>query len=501
MSLSVLIPARNEIYLEKTIRNVLENAEGEIEVLVALDGYLPDPPFDIGDSRVKFYPIEKAVGHRAATNLLAREAKGKFVMKLDAHCAVGKGFDVILAADCEYDWTVIPRMYNLDTDTWTPKYFDNFDKAVRQRKVHDYLYIYINERGELRTQYYPDAINKELHHSRKDILIDESMSCMGPSFFMHKDRYWELGGCDENHEGGWGQQAIEVACKAWLSGGKLMVNKKTWFAHWFRGHLGWPYPITGNQINRCREYSKDLWLNDKWPLQKRKFMWLVEKFNPPGWEKKAPEPVAEEPNFGDYPTPDEKMFLFKKMYWHIIKRSNFIRWRGHVVLKFPSDLMLYQRVIRDKRPDFIIETGTFNGGSAIYLADMCDLNGKGQVITIDRVAKSRPQHARITYLEGDSVSDEMLQKVKDIVGGKSAMVILDSDHSFKHVSEELKKYSPLVTKGQYLVVEDCYGKFGEEDEPLQARDAFLKENKDFVLTDYHDRFLVGITMGGWLQRK
>lgn len=325
---------------------------------------------------------------------------------------------------------------------------------------------------------------------------------------MHKERFWELGGCDENHEGGWGQQAIEVACKAWLSGGKLMVNKKTWFAHWFRGHLGWPYPITGNQIDRVRKYSTDLWLNNKWPQQKRDFMWLIKKFNPPGWEEKAvvekshAEEVQNEPGFGDYPTYEEKMFLFKKMYWHIIKRANFIRWRGHVVLKFPSDLMLYQRILRDYSPEYIIETGTFNGGSAFFLADVCELNKKGHVITIDKMAKKgRPEHPRITYLEGNSVGDEMIEKVKGIIGNKSAMVILDSDHSFKHVSEELKKYSPLVTKGQFLVVEDCYGKFGEEDEPFQARNEFLKDNKDFVLTDYHDRFLVGITMGGWLQRK
>lgn len=287
---SFLIPARNEIYLEKTVRNILENIRGDSEVLVGLDGWIPDPQIHFNDERVRVFHYPVAVGHRAVTNNLAREAQGKFVCKIDAHCSIGEGFDVILSQDCEYDWTVIPRMWNLDTETWTPRYFDDWRKAVRQRKVHDYLYIYINERGELRTQYYPSHINKVMHHERKDILIDETMSCMGPCFFMHQGRYWELGGCDEKHEGGWGQQAIELACKAWLSGGKLMVNKKTWFAHWFRGGQGWPYPISGRQIDRCRAYSKDLWLNDKWPLAKRKFMWLVEKFNPPGWDKKeSPE--------------------------------------------------------------------------------------------------------------------------------------------------------------------------------------------------------------------
>jgi len=104
---------------------------------------------------------------------------------------------------------------------------------------------------------------------------------------MHRDRFWELGGCDEN-PGGWGQQGIEVSLKAWLSGGCLKVNKKTWFAHWFRGGggPGFPYHITGKDVDKARNYSMDLWLNNKWPLQVRDFEWVVDKFKPKNWEGK-----------------------------------------------------------------------------------------------------------------------------------------------------------------------------------------------------------------------
>jgi hypothetical protein len=74
--LSVLIPARNEKYLENTVRDILLNAEGEIEVLVALDGWVPDPPFDVKDNRAVFYRLEKPIGQRAAINFLAKQAKG-----------------------------------------------------------------------------------------------------------------------------------------------------------------------------------------------------------------------------------------------------------------------------------------------------------------------------------------------------------------------------------------------------------------------------------------
>jgi len=268
--LSVIIPARNEIYLERTIRNILENAKGEIEVIAELDGYLPDPPINIGDPRVVFVHHETSIGQRACINHGAKIAKGEFIMKLDAHCAVGPGFDVILAQDCEYSWTMIPTMYNLDHATNLPKL----------HKKTNYMYIGCDSGRLLRAEYYGRS-----NEPRSDALIDDTMCCMGPGWFMHKARFLEQGGCDEKHEKGWGQQGVEVACKAWLSGGALKVNKKTWFAHWFRGGggPGFPYSISGNTIERVRKYSRDLWLNDKWEKQVRPFKWMIDKFNPPGW--------------------------------------------------------------------------------------------------------------------------------------------------------------------------------------------------------------------------
>ena len=284
LMLSVIIPAREEVYLERTIRNILENAEGEIEIIVELDGWMPNPQIAIDDDRVIFEYHKEVIGQRACINHGVSISKGKYIMKLDAHCAVDKGFDVKLAADCEPDWTVIPRMYNLDANEHVEV------KGVKQPNPHfwkpklhkktDYMYITgPTAEKPFRAMYYGG------HKPKSDKLIDETMCNMGPGWFMHKERFLYQGGCDEGHEGGWGQQGIEVSLKAWLSGGKLIVNKKTWFAHWFRGGggPGFPYKISGNQINRVRKYSQDLWLNNKWEKQTRTIEWLVEKFNPPGW--------------------------------------------------------------------------------------------------------------------------------------------------------------------------------------------------------------------------
>lgn len=271
--ISFLIPARNEIYLERTIRDILANCRGEVEILVGLDGYLPEPQIVIGDNRVVFYDYKSPVGHRRITNDLAKLAKGEFICKIDAHCAISPGFDVEMAAHCEPSWTVIPRMYALDITTWKPKL----------NKRTDYMYI-SGPTGDkpFRASYFNSG------QPKNEKMIDETMACMGPCFFMRRDRFFAQGGCDEAH-GGWGAQSVEVSLKAWLSGGALMVNKGAWFAHWFRnGGIGFPYEISGNAQERARIYSRDLWLNDKWPLATRKLSWLIEKFNPPTWEKAVP---------------------------------------------------------------------------------------------------------------------------------------------------------------------------------------------------------------------
>jgi cephalosporin hydroxylase len=298
---------------------------------------------------------------------------------------------------------------------------------------------------------------------------------------MSVKRFWELDGCDENHEGGWGQQSIEVSLKAWLSGGKLVVNKKTWFAHWFRGSDGgFPYEIKESQIERVRQYSKDLWLNDKWPKATRKLQWLIEKFNPPGWNM------------------DNEEFLYN---WVFKGKNRFPYWRGNRMLKYPTDIVLYEQVIWETKPDFIIECGTAYGGATLFLADMCEICGNGKVISIDRRPIGTPNHPRITYITGRTTADDVLGKVRGMISGK-VMVILDSDHRRAHVKRELHFYSEMVTPGQYMVVEDAWYK-GLPHGPAEAIQWFMKttRGKRFELTKIDDQFRSCLTRGGWLKHR
>lgn len=289
-NLTIIIPARNEVYLEKTIQNILTNKRGDTNIIVILDGYVPDPQINCDSEDVTFIHYEESIGQRQAINAAANETDAKYIMKLDAHCVVAEGFDVELMKtgdELGRNVTQIPRMFNLDSEKFEPRCNGDFEEAITRAKVTDYMHIGWNDKNELRTLYYRGSEYRRLHRDNAHIEIDDIMSCMGPCFFLNRDWFLEHGGCDTSH-GGWGQQGIEVACKAWLSGGRLVVNKRTWFAHWFRGSDGgFPYPISGREVANARKYSKDLWLNDKWDKAIRPFQFMLDKFNPPGWDEKS----------------------------------------------------------------------------------------------------------------------------------------------------------------------------------------------------------------------
>jgi len=284
-----------------------------------------------------------------------------------------------------------------------------------------------------------------------------------------------------------------------------MVHKGCWFAHWFRGSYehkegpgkgrkGFPYSIRQGQIDRARKHSDDLWLNDKWPLQTRNFSWLVDKFKPPTWEEKNV----------DYATIESREDLFVPMYKHLHRGKRDTSWRGVNILKFPSDLALYQEVIHETRPEVIVEIGTKFGGSALFFQDMLDLNGAGgKVITIDILDQVREKDTRIEYLISSSLDKELIKDIKKRVMGRRVMVVVDGNHNRRHVKWELYHYHAMVPTGMYLVVEDCYieknGKLKKYG-PCEAKEWFLKTKRGFEEVDRCERYLVGVTMGGWLRR-
>lgn len=299
MQLSILIPARNEMFLRATVENLLQNMEGDTEILVGLDGAWADPGLDQHSKvTVVYYP--ESIGQRAMTNQLARLARGKYLMKIDAHCAVDKGFDVKMIAEMKDDYTMVPTMYNLHAFDWVCSCGHRLYQGPTPEKCEkcggkmEREMIFAPRKGGPRSNFY--RFDNTLHfqywkdfEKRPEAQADvaETMSIQGSCFMLTKEKYFELDICSEQFKS-WGQQGVEVACKTWLSGGKVVVNKKTWYAHMFRtqgGDFGFPYENPGKDIEANRKLSRELFMGNKWDKAIYPFSWLLDKFAPiPDWD-------------------------------------------------------------------------------------------------------------------------------------------------------------------------------------------------------------------------
>lgn len=277
---SVLIPSRNEQFLQKTIDGVFKKAKGDIEVVVYLDGYWTDPVLK-HDPRLVVVHKSKVCGMRSGINSAAAVAKGEYLLKLDGHCLLDEGFDMKLKADCEDDWVVVPTRKRLDAENW----------CIQETKKPDINYMYLSYPDDPKDWGGPGLHGrlwreKNINPELKKVLIDETMSFQGSCWFLKRDYFYYLELMDEENYGPFWKEAQEIGLKAFLSGGRVMRNKNTWYAHLHKGkrygrgyHL--PKYITINATSYVNE-----WLNKKvWHKQKHDFAWLIDKFSPvPTWK-------------------------------------------------------------------------------------------------------------------------------------------------------------------------------------------------------------------------
>lgn len=280
---SILIPTRGEEYqvfgrsiLQKTVEDIYEKATGKFEVIVAFDG----PPYQELPNLPNLICLYlNWAGTKVALNEAAKVADGKYIFKVDAHCMFAEGFDETLQADIEDNWVVSPRFYVLNAEEW--KWQDN--------RFYDYFYLpcpLTDERGfRFKAGGHWLGRTKE----KLDLDIDENMKLHGSGFFMSRDYYWNyLDGLDpHNGAGSWNGEDIEVSLKTWLGPGnnKLMVNKKTWYAHMHRGgQRPREYGVSWRDCEASTNWSARYWLGNKWDKRVKNIEWLVDKFSPvPTW--------------------------------------------------------------------------------------------------------------------------------------------------------------------------------------------------------------------------
>jgi cephalosporin hydroxylase len=182
-------------------------------------------------------------------------------------------------------------------------------------------------------------------------------------------------------------------------------------------------------------------------------------------------------------------------------------WFGVPALKCPLDLWVYQEILHRTRPDVIVETGTSGGGSAYFMATICDLIDAGRIVTVDIADKpGRPDHPRVTYLKGSATDPRVVEEVRSSIGPEDrVMVLLDSNHKQDFVEQELEAYAPLVTSGCYLIVEDTnlnyWMDFGPG--PLEAVEAFLASDagRPFSVDSDCEKFFMTFNPSGYLLRE
>lgn len=190
-----------------------------------------------------------------------------------------------------------------------------------------------------------------------------------------------------------------------------------------------------------------------------------------------------------------------------------LSYRGIRTLKNPLDMWNYQEIIVERGIEWIVETGTRHGGSALFFADLLTARGaSGLVISVDvdHDSLQLPDHDRVRLLKGDSASPAIIDAIRSLLPAQRApmFVILDSDHRKAHVLRELAAYVPLMRPGDYLVVEDsCINghpvrpDFGPG--PMEAIQEFLDLNSGSLLADPAREGKFGCTFapGGYFTKK
>ena len=253
-SISVIIPAHKEPYLQKTIDSLHETSKDAIDVIVVLDDYWPDEPLE----NCTWIHAPYEVGMRSAINMGVSQSRSKYIMKCDGHCLFKKHWDAIFIRDCQPDWVLVPMLYGLHPDVW-------------QRFGHRREFFLIN-RDNFRGGDWPRYAERCEGQKLCDL-----MTFQGSCWFMEKQWYETIGGEDDINYGNGGREAQEISIKTWTMGGRCVLDRNLWYGHWRK-------PREHSTIRRAnRDKSRKFILRTY--RDDPKFKELLERFKPvPSWD-------------------------------------------------------------------------------------------------------------------------------------------------------------------------------------------------------------------------
>jgi len=278
---SIVIPSRNELFLVKTVNDLLAKAHGDIEILVVLDGYWEhDLP---ADPRVKQLHFGQARGMRPGINAGIAASTGDYILKCDGHTLWDEGYDLKLIQNYHEDnWILVPRRYALDPENWRIEQGrpDNKYPIDYHMMVEPFNSYGDSNPGLHGTEW------RQRREQRKHIQLDDEMSSQGSGWFISR-KCWEwLGPQDVEHYGNFVHEFQEMGLKCWLGGGAVKVLKDTYYCHLYKGkRYGRMYSMQGSNHDNGVSFCTWFWMTDQ-PFKNRvhNLKWLIEKFAPvPTW--------------------------------------------------------------------------------------------------------------------------------------------------------------------------------------------------------------------------
>lgn len=234
-SVSVIIPSRNERFLNQTIFDIQNKFRGDYEIIVTVDGGSA-PPVE----GVKYIYNREARGMRTAINQAVAQASGKYIMKLDAHCMVDEGIDEKLKAVHQDNWVQTPRRKRFDPHRWELTDTDSPDI--------DYMFVGTSYKGHKDN-------DKNRDPELKKKLLDDTEVFQGSCYFMTRNFFNKLGLLDDKNFGKMGSEAIEIALKCRHNGGRVIINKTTWYAH---AHISPNYAGGSQEREKSRNFVRQL---------------------------------------------------------------------------------------------------------------------------------------------------------------------------------------------------------------------------------------------------
>lgn len=246
MKLSILIPARNEEFLQKTVEDLKQHAEGDIEILVGED--------------------TEPIGQRAMTNKLAALSTGDFLMKVDAHCSFSQGFDTQLLKDIKDKEIMAPAMMNLHAYDWVcPEHKRTYQGRPCCTKATKEIVWQPKPKPVMSNYVFDERFFMEYAKEQKTDDIVETMCLQGSAWVVSRENYFNWNVCDESL-GSWGCQAVELGIKAYLNGGRCVTNRNCYYAHLFRGADDFPYDRGENPGKQANERLRELYADKVKPL-------------------------------------------------------------------------------------------------------------------------------------------------------------------------------------------------------------------------------------------